>query len=54
MLVIHLGAIEEQHVKMHIEIDRTTETLNQGNYTGVCSDPSKLNQIDTRLNIRQQ
>jgi nucleoside-diphosphate-sugar epimerase len=24
MFVIHVGAIEEQHVKMHIEIDRTS------------------------------
>ena len=27
--------IEKQHMKMHIKINRTTETLNQGNCPGV-------------------
>lgn len=32
---IQPNAIEKQHMKMHIKIDRNTETLNQGNCVSV-------------------
>jgi hypothetical protein len=35
VFVLNINTIEKQHVKMHIEIDRTTKMLNQGNCLGV-------------------
>jgi hypothetical protein len=38
MFVIHVDTIKKQHVKMHIEIDRTTESLDECDGTGMSCD----------------